>query len=441
MELPAADCFAEPLAGAARRGEVQMETIDLAVRRVLAQKLALGLFENPFVDENGAAVAFDTPAQRALARRAAAWSLVLLSNDGILPLGATITGTIALIGPGADDQRLLQGDYHYPAHQEIIGADDGPRVDVDDEVVGGPIPDPGRDGQSLLQAAGPPPKNGWHYTAHVTPLAGLRRGAAQAAPRARSGTERGCDVDGTDQLRPAGRGGGRARRRRGRRRHRPGRSGLRAGSTVGEGRDVTSLRLTGVQEELVTEVAATGTPTIVVVLSGRVHTLETVTAAARAVIQAWPPGEEGGHALAGILLGRAEPSGRLPVTLPRAVGQIPVYASPRAGGTKAMFRGSYTDAPATPLFPFGHGLTYTTFAYGPLAVQAGGTGDDVLAAVDVHNLVTGRDRSGPALRQRPVRIGGRGQGSRWRATPAAGSSRAGSAGSPSAFASQRAGLL
>ena len=142
---------------------------------------------------------------------------------------------------------------------------------------------------------------------------------------------------------------------------------------MGEGRDATSLRLTGVQEELVTEVAATGTPTIVVVLSGRVHTLETVTAAARAVIQAWPPGEEGGHALAGILLGlgRAEPSGRLPVTLPRAVGQIPVYASPRAGGTKAMFRGSYTDAPATPLFPFGHGLTYTTFAYSPLTVQAG----------------------------------------------------------------------
>ena len=259
-------------------------------------------------------------------------------------------------------------------------------MDVDDEVVGGPIPDPGRDGQSLLPAAGPPPKNGWHYTAHVTPLAGLREALAGRLA-GRVVYERGCDVDGTDRSGlPAAVAAARAA---------DvavvvvaGRSGLRTSSTVGEGRDATSLRLTGVQEELVTEVAATGTPTIVVVLSGRVHTLETVTAAARAVIQAWPPGEEGGHALAGILLGlgRAEPSGRLPVTLPRAVGQIPVYASPRAGGTKAMFRGSYTDAPATPLFPFGHGLTYTTFAYSPLTVQAGGTGDDVLAAIDVRNV-------------------------------------------------------
>jgi beta-glucosidase len=89
--------------------------------------------------------------------------------------------------------------------------------------------------------------------------------------------------------------------------------------------------------------------------------------------------------VADILLGRAEPSGRLPVSLPRSVGQAPVYASPRAGGTKAMFSGSYTDAPATPLFPFGHGLSYTSFEYGPLTVRSGDTSEEIHATAEVSN--------------------------------------------------------
>lgn len=377
VELPAADCFAGPLAGAARRGDVPMEIIDQAVLRVLEQKLALGLFESPYVDEGRAALVFDTSAQRALARQAATESLIVLSNNGILPIPADV-GTIAVIGPGADDRRLLQGDYHYPAHQEIIGSQDGPRVGVEDEVIGGPIPD--EPAPSLLPAAGPPPPTGWHYTEHITPVAGL----AEALGAHRIVHERGCDVDGVDRscLPAAVAAASRA----------DvavvvvaGRSGLRATSTVGEGRDATDLRLTGVQEELVAQVAATGTPTVVVVLSGRVHSLAEIADVAGAVVQAWPPGEEGGHALADILLGKAEPSGRLPVTIPRVTGQVPVYASPRAGGTKAMFRGSYTDSPATPLFPFGHGLSYTTFEYGPLAVQAGGTSDPVSLTVEIHN--------------------------------------------------------
>lgn len=377
VELPAADCFGGPLTAAARRGDIPMGVIDQSVRRVLEQKLALGLFENPYVDEQRAGAVFDTAAQRALARRAATESLILLSNDGILPLADDV-GSVAVIGPGADDRRLLQGDYHYPAHQEIIGTEDGIRVGVEDEVVGGPIPDEPL--PPLLPAAGPLPATGWHYTEHVTPLAGL----IDALGAGRIVYARGCEVDGTDRSGlPAAVSAASnadvavvvvA-----------GRSGLRASSTVGEGRDATDLRLTGVQEELVAQVAATGTPTVVVVLSGRVHALAEVVGVASAAIQAWPPGEEGGHALADVLLGKADPSGRLPVSMPRTTGQVPVYASPRAGGTKAMFRGSYTDSPAAPLFPFGHGLSYTTFEYGPFAVQSGGTGDPVALTVDVRN--------------------------------------------------------
>ena len=380
VELPAGDCFGEPLSQAVERGQVDSAVIDRAVRRVLTQKIALGLFEHPYVDEARAGEAFETPAQRSLARRAATQSVVLLTNDGVLPLPPDI-GTVAVLGPGADDRRLLQGDYHYPAHQEIITDGGILRVDVTDEVLGGVIP--GTDGSgssSMLPEASGAFSPGCYYTEHVTPLAGLRQALGEDTVR----YERGCAVTGDDRSGlPAA--VDLARQASVAVVFVAGQSGLTLAATVGEGRDAADLRLTGVQGELVSQVAATGTPTVVVVLSGRVHSLEAVVPLAAAVLQAWPLGEEGGHAIADILLGRAEPSGRLPVSLPRSVGQVPVYASPRAGGTKAMFSGSYTDAPASPLFPFGHGLSYTSFEYGPLSVRAGDTTENIRATVEVTN--------------------------------------------------------
>ena len=134
-----------------------------------------------------------------------------------------------------------------------------------------------------------------------------------------------------------------------------GKSGLHRPVTVGEANDAAYLELTGVQAELVDALAATGTPLVVVVLSGRVHALAGVATKASALIQLFPPGEEGGNGLADILTGAVSPSGRLPVTLPRSIGQIPVHRSYRAGGGQAMFFGDYVDSPTTPLFPFGHG--------------------------------------------------------------------------------------
>ena len=114
---------------------------------------------------------------------------------------------------------------------------------------------------------------------------------------------------------------------------------------------------------LVDLVVATGTPTVVVVLSGRVHTLEAIAGSAAALVQAFPLGEEGGAGLVDVLTGAVAPSGRLPVTLPRRTGQVPVYAGHRAGGRTSMFYSAYADGPTEPLFPFGHGLGYTTFGY------------------------------------------------------------------------------
>jgi beta-glucosidase len=380
VELPAGDCFGEPLSGAVERGEIDVAVIDRAVRRVLTQKIALGLFERPYVDETHAGEVFDTPAQRDLARRAATESVVLLTNDGVLPLAPDI-GTVAVLGPAADDRRLLQGDYHYPAHQEIITDGSILRADVEDEVLGGVIPGTdGVGGSSMLPEAGGAFSLGGYYTEHVTPLAGLRRALGEDAVR----YERGCEVTGADRSGLAA-AADLARRASVAVVFVGGRSGLTPSTTVGEGRDATDLRLTGVQEELVTQVAATGTPMVVVVLSGRVHSLEAIVPSAAAILQAWPLGEEGGSALADILLGRAEPSGRLPVSLPRSAGQAPVYASPRAGGTKAMFSGSYTDAPATPLFPLGHGLSYTSFEYGPLTVRSGDTTEEIHATAEISN--------------------------------------------------------
>ena len=169
-----------------------------------------------------------------------------------------------------------------------------------------------------------------------------------------------------------------------------GSSGLLPSATVGESRDATDLGLTGVQLELLREVAATGTPTIAVVISGRVHTLAEVEETAAATLLAWIPGIEGGAAVADVLFGAVAPSGRLPVSLPRHVGQLPVHYNQRAGGAMSQFWGDYTDSPTTPLHPFGFGLSTTTFAYDELEVSGGSTTEPATIAVRVTN--TGRRR-------------------------------------------------
>ncbi|GCE45248.1 beta-glucosidase [Thermosporothrix hazakensis] len=364
MELPLINCYGEPLKAEIEAGRLSLDVIDTAVRRVLRLKFQLGLFEQPYVDEEAASSAFQTPEQRDLARKVVAESTILLQNDGVLPLSPTLK-RLAIIGPGADDARLLQGDYHYPTHLELIYASD-----KEPDAVG--LTTPKATGE---YAPGP------YYTPHVTPLAGLQ---AALGDRVEIRYAKGCEVLGEDRsgfadavqiardadvavVVVAGK------------------SGLQRPVTVGEANDATNLDLTGVQPELIEALAATGTPLVVVVLSGRIHTLSEVAKRANALLQLFPAGEEGGNGLADILTGRVNPSGRLPVSMPRVVGQVPIYAGTRAGGDRAMFFDDYVDAPTTPLFAFGHGLSYTTFTYSNLNIQAGKTTDPIQVSLEVRN--------------------------------------------------------
>ena len=243
-------------------------------------------------------------------------------------------------------------------------------------------------------------KPGEYFTEHVTPLAGLRAALGTGVDVA---YEKGCELQGDDRagfptaVAAAARAdvavvvlGGR--------------SGLDANSTVGEARDATDLRLTGVQEELVSAVAATGTPTVLVVMSGRAHVLTEVANRVQALLVAWPLGEQGGNALADVLLGRAEPTGRLAVTLPRATGQVPLYSSHRSEGDSSVFYGDYTDCSHTPLFSFGHGLGYTTFGYSDIAVEGTDTSSRVNCESDGdEHRIAGWRGGCPALR---LRLGG-----------------------------------
>jgi beta-glucosidase len=364
MELPVVDCYGEPLKAEVEAGRVSLEVIDTAVRRVLRLKFQLGLFENPYVEAATANAAFETPEQRVLAHQAVAESTILLTNDGVLPLAPTVK-RVAVIGPGADDERLLQGDYHYPAHLEMIYA-----APQNIEETGLLVPR-----ATGSYAPGP------YFTPHITPLAGLR---GALGDEVEVGYARGCEVLGDDLS-------GFAEAMQVARNADvavvvvAGRSGLLRSSTVGEGNDATNLDLTGVQQELVEALAETGTSLVVVVLSGRVHTLASVARRANALLQVFPPGEEGGHALADVLTGKVNPSARLPVSLPLSVGQISNHVGLRAGGDHQMFYGDYTDSPTSPLFAFGHGLSYTTFAYRDLIVQATSTAEPIEVSIDVYN--------------------------------------------------------
>ncbi|MBW2271775.1 MAG: glycoside hydrolase family 3 C-terminal domain-containing protein [Deltaproteobacteria bacterium] len=368
VELPATDCYAE-LAARLADGRLATEFVDRSLRRVLRLKLELGLFEEPYVDESAAAATYQTPRSRELARELARKSLVLLRNEGnLLPLDPDI-GSIAVIGPCADDPRLLQGDYHYPAHLEIIYGQAG-----DDPA--GILP---RSGASAF-APGP------YFPPTTTPLEGIRQ-AVSARSEVRHA--RGCDVLGNDaeglaDALAAARAAEVAVVFVG------GRSGLVNGCTSGEFRDASELGLTGLQQRLVEEVVATGTPTVVVLVSGRVLALPWIASHVPAIVEAWLPGEEGGGAIADLLFGSLNPSGRLPVSLPRSVGQLPVYHYQKWSGGDAPGATTwpnYTDGPAAPLFPFGHGLSYTRFEYSELQLSSATIAADqaIEISLAIHN--------------------------------------------------------
>jgi beta-glucosidase len=385
VELPQLDCFAEPLAAAVAAGRSDEADVDRAVARVLRMKFDLGLFDEAGVDAEAAPAVFDTPEQRALAREIARKSIVLLKNDdGLLPLVPTLA-RIAVIGPNADSIRHLQGDYHYPTHLELVyGAMDESGARSSDQGASELQPGERRGDVDLLG----------YFPPTVTILQGIRE-AVSASTEIR--VARGCELTGAEtagiaEAVAAARGADAAIVVLG------GRSGLSQGCTSGEANDRADVSLSGVQSELVAAVAETGVPTVLVLVNGRPLALANVVQRVPAILEAWIPGEEGGRAVADVLFGAAAPGGRLPVTLPRAVGQLPLYYNHKPSGARSQFWGDYADLPATPLFPFGHGLSYTSFAYANLALssQRPAATETLEIAFDVCN--TG-DRAGDEVAQ------------------------------------------
>ena len=344
IELPTGDAYLAPLVERVRSGELDEAYLDRAVLRALQQKEDLGLLEaDAFEDEAPTEVDLDSPRHRDIAHRLAAESLVLLSNDGVLPLAADAR-RVAVIGPNADRVEALQGCYSFANH--VL-------AHHPDHEIGFEIPTV----REALVAALPDAEVVYARGAEVE--GDDRSGFAEAVETA-SGADVAIVVVG-DQAGLFGRG------------------------TVGEGNDVDSLELPGVQRELVEQLVGTGTPVVVVLLTGRPYAISWALdgeATPGAVIQAFFPGEEGGPAIASVLTGRTTPSGRLPVSLPRSSGSSPYsYLHPILGGPSDV-----TSTDPTPLRPFGFGLSYTQFAYGDLQVDdTAPTGGSFTAEVTVTN--------------------------------------------------------
>lgn len=324
--------------------------VDRALRRVLTQKAALGLLDpgyDPSVDLDS--IDLDPPAHRDLARRLAEESVVLLSNDGTLPLGGGGTGTtakrIAVVGPNADDPSALFGCYSFANHV-------------------------------LAQHPGTPMR------LTVPPVLEALRGELDGAEVVHA---RGCDVDTEDtagfaEAVEAARSADAVVVVLG------DRAGLFGRGTSGEGCDAESLDLPGVQQQLLDAVldgVEPGTPVVLVLLTGRPYAVASALQRCSAVVQAFFPGQEGAGAIAGVLSGRVNPSGHLPVTLPRSVGAQPYsYLHPILGGASSV-----SNIATEPVLPFGHGLSFTSFERSDLQVESAEvpTGGSIVASVVVRN--------------------------------------------------------
>jgi beta-glucosidase len=163
-------------------------------------------------------------------------------------------------------------------------------------------------------------------------------------------------------------------------------SGLAKGSTTGEAIDRAELDLPGVQQQLVEAIHATGTPTIVVLMNGRPCTINWIAEHIPAVLESWLPAQQGGAGIADVLFGDANPGGKLPVSFPRGVGQVPVYYNHKPSGGRTHWHSDYVEMPATPLFPFGFGLSYTQFEYSELCVTAeANVGESVTIGATIKN--------------------------------------------------------
>ena len=313
-------------------GRISMKDLDRAAGRVLKLKFELGLFDHPYIDETVPARVVRTPENIAVARKAARESVTLLENRGILPLGKDIR--IAVVGPNADSPYNQLGDYTAPQERDNISTMlDGIRTKIGGQNVtyikGCAIRDTRTNTIDRAVAA-----------ARAADVTVAVVGGSSARDFRTKYIDTGAAVADEDSV---------------------------SDMEAGEGFDRSTLSLLGLQEDLLKALRATGKPLVVVYIEGRPLDKRWASENADALLTLWYPGQEGGNALADVLFGDFSPAGRLPVSVPREVGQIPVYYN-----KKFPVGHDYVEVSAAPLYPFGYGLSYTTFEYSGLEVRKTG---------------------------------------------------------------------
>lgn len=323
IELPSINAFGEPLLAAIAAGEVDEKVIDRALLRVLEQKCELGLLDPGWAPAEPAEVDLDAPDARALALEIARRSVVLLANDGTLPLASG--APIAVVGPRADTGHAMLGCYSFPRHVLVHhdGMDDGVEIRSVRAALS--------DSFDVRYALG-------------CPVVGGDDADIEAAVAAAADAEA-CVVVLGDE------------------------AGLFGKGTSGEGNDVATLDLPGRQEELLEALLATGTPVVAVLLVGRPYDLSRQADRLAAVLCGFFPGEEGAQAIADVLSGRINPSGRLPLSFPGAGSTQPsTYLAPILGRATEV-----SEVDPTALYAFGHGLSYADATWGEVRTTSGST--------------------------------------------------------------------
>lgn len=366
VELPQIQTF-DTLVQQARNGTLPVELIDRAVARVLEAKFRLGLFENPYVDPDEAARVSESAAHRELALRAAREAIILLKNEGgLAPLDRNKIKTLAVIGPNA--ARVELGGYSgEPAYKTSI-------LEGIKQKVGDSIKVLYAEGCKIT--AGAPQKGGepswWNDDVRLSDPQEDARKIAEAVEVAKT-----ADIvllvvgDNVETSREAW-----------------------AENHLG---DRDSLDLVGRQNDLVRAVVETGKPVVVFLINGRPLAINYIAERVPVIFEGWYLGQETGRAVADVLFGDYNPAGRLPVTIPRSIGQLPVYYY-----QKPTAKRGYLFASKEPLFPFGHGLSYTTFKYGNLRLSKDQIKPDEPVVVSVEVTNTG-NRAGDEVVQLYVR--------------------------------------
>lgn len=354
VDLSLWDTSFTTLENAVEQGKVTEELVDRAVRRVLRIKFLLGLFDQPYTDESLSTHIVGNESFRQINLQVARESAVLLKNDrNILPLSKN-TRKIAVIGPNADQIYNQLGDYTaiqregkgVTVLEGIRGISEGEVVHVKGCSVRGNSKAEFKKAVAAAEAS--------DVVLMVLGGSSMRNFDIE------------FDSNGAAIV-----------------------SGNPSDMDCGEGVDLANLQLGGVQEELVKEIAATGKPIVAILIQGRPHAISNIVDQCEAILCGWYPGEEGGQALAEIIFGEVNPSGKLAVSLPRSSAQLPVYYNQKDQG-KIL---DYSDESALPLFPFGYGLSYTQFEYSDLQVAQPeislnqlDNGESVEVQVNVRNI-------------------------------------------------------